>query len=356
MTRTGRPRKRTASPLPKYVELKGNWYRWKPYLGRGKFAESIKLCPAGSPMPEIWRQFELAAKSESRVLLVKDVFAEFFKSPDFRRLKPGTQKKYHANSASICGFPLRDGRQFGNVEHESLTPGVIRRWMDKRGLQGEVAANRDLAFFSRAFSWAYERELVTCNPCKGITRFKESARDLYVEDWQYELATSLFSDLLVAAMEIAYLCRAREIELCNLNERHIKPEGLQLVRAKNSKPQIIGWTPRLRAAVELARSTRGRRHASSADQTKRNLTSMYLFTTQKGDRLTEEGFRTLWGKAMRTAIADGKFPAEARFTFHDLKAKGCSDFEGDEMDAAGHKTRKAAAVYQRKEKLVPSTK
>ena len=45
------------------------------------------------------------------------------------------------------------------------------------------------------------------------------------------------------------------------------------------------------------------------------------------------------------------------FTFHDLKAKGISDFEGsleNKREAAGHTTTKQTADYDRKIRVVPT--
>ena len=54
------------------------------------------------------------------------------------------------------------------------------------------------------------------------------------------------------------------------------------------------------------------------------------------------------GKAMKQGLKE-------RFTFHDLKAKGVSDFQGEKRDAAGHKTVAMAEVYDRKKGRVPPT-
>ena len=42
-------------------------------------------------------------------------------------------------------------------------------------------------------------------------------------------------------------------------------------------------------------------------------------------------------------------PTKPLFTFHDIKAKGISDYEqGDKQLFSGHKTRKAMEVYNRR--------
>ena len=56
---------------------------------------------------------------------------------------------------------------------------------------------------------------------------------------------------------------------------------------------------------------------------------------------------------MKRAV-DGGF--KERFTFHDLKAKGVTDFDGDKQKAAGHKSARMAEAYNRKPEKTPSTR
>ena len=46
---------------------------------------------------------------------------------------------------------------------------------------------------------------------------------------------------------------------------------------------------------------------------------------------------------------------EPRFSFHDLKATGVSDFEGDKKKASGHKSERMVNVYDRKRIEVDAT-
>ncbi|MDD5276220.1 MAG: hypothetical protein PHR16_09075 [Methylovulum sp.] len=74
----------------------------------------------------------------------------------------------------------------------------------------------------------------------------------------------------------------------------------------------------------------------------------YLIRSKSGDRLTESGFQTLWQRLM-VKFAD---MGNIRFTFHDLKAKGISDTEGDKQVASGHRSSAMVDVYNRKPSLV----
>lgn len=46
----------------------------------------------------------------------------------------------------------------------------------------------------------------------------------------------------------------------------------------------------------------------------------------------------------------------APFNFHDLKAAGVSDYDGDKLAASGHKDAKMLKVYDRKKIEVDATK
>ena len=44
------------------------------------------------------------------------------------------------------------------------------------------------------------------------------------------------------------------------------------------------------------------------------------------------------------------------FTFHDIKAKAISDYEGNKQEFSGHKTAAQVAIYDRKIKVTPTLK
>jgi|TARA_B110000902_G_scaffold154849_1_gene177740 hypothetical protein len=46
----------------------------------------------------------------------------------------------------------------------------------------------------------------------------------------------------------------------------------------------------------------------------------------------------------------------ANFTFHDIKAKSISDYDGNLQDLSGHKTEAQAQSYSRKVKVTPTLK
>ncbi len=158
-------------------------------------------------------------------------------------------------------------------------------------------------------------------------------------------------------MEFAYLCRLRRGEVIGpdirdvseenplkyegLQRKHIVDEGLHVFRGKGSKEQIIGWTPRLRKAV---------RNALVMPSI---VGSVYLLHDNKGQKIRKKVFERAFRLAMKQAVKEEGIEP---FHYHDLKAKGVSDFDGDKMKASGHKSLKMVAVYDRKLEIVDSTK
>jgi hypothetical protein len=57
---------------------------------------------------------------------------------------------------------------------------------------------------------------------------------------------------------------------------------------------------------------------------------------------------------MRKLVADGNL--KESYTFHDLKAKGVSDFDGDKQAAGGHKSASMVNTYNRKKGKISPTK
>ncbi|MGQ7198146.1 tyrosine-type recombinase/integrase, partial [Escherichia sp. HC-TM1] len=80
-----------------------------------------------------------------------------------------------------------------------------------------------------------------------------------------------------------------------------------------------------------------------------------VIRTMYGERYSYKGFNEAWRKARTAASEYLGVPLDC--TFHDLKAKGISDYEGssrDKQQFSGHKTESQVLVYDRKTKISPT--
>lgn len=314
--------------LPPRVYPSKYGYHWQPKTG-GK----VRIAPPDASKAAVIRAYDKAVEDHRR-----DTFGvladEYLASAQFRQLSVRSQRDYQKIVRSLKDV-------FGKARIDDIEPRHVRRFMDLKGEKAPVSANRHLAVMSTIFAWGYERGLARMNPCKGVRRHKEAARDRYVEDWEYQAVYGEASALLRAAMEISYLCAARKGDVLRLQRQALRPEGIFIRQGKTGVKQIKEWTPRLRAAVDLGLN-------SPASQP-----TMFVIHTRTGTPMTESGLQAHWKAAMTKAKE--KHPDLAHFTFHDLKAKGISDYEdGDKREFSGHKTERQVASYDRKVKVTPT--
>lgn len=322
-------------------EYAWNWHRRDPETGKQK---TIRLTALDAEPSEIilayqkkQKEYDKKSASIKRRGSVADLISNFFDSPTFTDLSKGTQGQYQKNARQILKVfeKTTNGKP---VMADSLKPQHIRRYMDLRGQTAKVSANRELAFMSRLYAWAYERGIVSTNPCLGVRRFTEKARDRYITDDEYYAVLAQSDDRLRAIIEIAYCCAARISDVLKIERKDIREEGIFIAQGKTGKAQIKGWTPRLREAVEVARRV-------SIQHTR------WVLTNSHGNRVAYDTFRAWWTTSRDKASKESP-DLNFDFTFHDVKAKSISDWNGDKQAFSGHKTQSQVAVYDRKVPVV----
>jgi len=223
----------------------------------------------------------------------------------------------------------------------SIKPMDVRRYMDERGKSSTVRANRERSLLSTIMGWGFERGLVAANPCAGVRTFEEKARQRYVSDEELAAALAIMPPAFQAAAQISYRCGARQQDVLALERSQIRDTGLYIRQGKTDKAQIKEWSIELRAAVNLAMA-----------QPSKVQSIKWIIYNRAGQRYTESGFKGMWRKYIQRAIE--KELISEPFTFHDLKRKGISDFEGDKQRFSGHKTKAMADRYNVKPELVPT--
>lgn len=329
----GRRKDSSGEKLPVRVYKTKYAYVWKP-----RDNQTVTLCKADAAISEVWRAWEDAVEISSNKQTVQWLVEQFLRSADFCELAVATRKDYYKHSKFILDV-------FGKMDPDRVEPQHIRLYMDKRGLRSRVQANREKSFFSRVYRWAYERGLVKRNPCKGVRQFKETPRNKYITDVEYDAVFQCAPPAVKIAMELAYLCCARQSDVLTLRKSNILDEGLFIKQGKTGKEQVKAWSPRLRAIMALAKRL----------PIKKSMASQYVIHKPDGSKYTRNGFNTTWAKARSEARIKTGLPLD--FTFHDIKAKGISDLDGElheKQRISGHKSASQTARYDRKADVVPA--
>lgn len=320
------------------------WMPPRTYRGRSAFefkpknGGTIRLCDITSTQSQVWAAYESLINDRSDENTFSGLVDNFFKSADFFELATETQKDYRKYSLKVISV-------FGKMPSDSIKPEHVRKYLDKRGIKSRTQANREKAFMSRVFRWGFERGKVKGNPCKGVKQFREVARDRYITNAEYAALYSIAPAVVRVAMELAYLCCARQADVLEMKKGQLVEEGIMIKQSKTSVAQIKGWSPRLEAVIKECASL----------PLKSGMSSLYVIHQPSGSKYTRDGFNSRWMKAKQAAKA--AYPdMDFDFTFHDLKAKGISDLSGniyDKQAISGHKNVEQTARYNRKISIVP---
>jgi integrase len=202
-------------------------------------------------------------------------------------------------------------------------PQHIYQYVDKR--DAKVAAHREVAMFSHAFTKAVQWGYIDRHPFKGEIRLTgEKPRTRYIEDWEVVECLSLSSTrktgsvlAIQAYIRIKLLTGLRRGDLLRLKMTQITEDGIAVATQKTGKPMIYDWTPELRQAIEDAKTAR------PLD------ISPWLFCTKRGNPYFNEktgeasGWDSMWQRFMARVLHETK--VSERFTEHDLRAKCASD-------------------------------
>ncbi|CDG21677.1 putative integrase [Xenorhabdus poinarii G6] len=319
--------------MPPRVRRGRSAYEFQTYDNR-----TVRLCDFSATQAEVWVAYEKMIADQKSENNLNGLIQEFFLSADFSVLATETQKDYRKYANKILSV-------FGKMLPDNIKPQHVRQYMDKRGSKAKTQANREKNFLSRVFGWGYERGIVHSNPCKGVRQFKEKARERYITDAEYNALYSVSPTIVQIAMELAYLCLARQADVLSLTFAQVQDAGIFIKQGKTGVAQIKAWTNRLDNAVALSQTL----------PIDTGVSSIYVLHQRSGSRYTRDGFNSRWQKAKD--IAKNTFPElDFNFTFHDLKAKGVSDLDGslsEKQQISGHRNITQTARYDRKVNIVP---
>ena len=230
---------------------------------------------------------------------------------------------------------------FGKMSPNSVTQRHIYQYLDQRGKQSQVQANREYALLAHIFKKAvrWGDLLPAENPCVGIEKFKEKPRSRYIEDWEYLAFRNHAGDFIARYMDVKYLTGLRQGDLLALRLDQLKDDGIHFEIKKTGKRIIICWKEDLKAAVEATRKL------------PRPVRGLYLFCNRRRQPYTGSGFRSIWQRKMRSALEQGVLTE--RFTEHDLRAKSASDTDPEHATRLlAHSSSKMTETYLRKPERV----
>lgn len=218
------------------------------------------------------------------------------------------------------------------------------------GREGQVRANREVAWLSAAWNWGRDRGLTKAqNPTIGIKRYKESGRDMYIEDNELDLILAHADIPLQEAIDLAYLTGQRPGDLRQIMETDIRNGTIELDQDKTGAKLRVEVVGALAALIERIKARKAKVSG---------VRSLALVCDEDGQPMGKAAMRYRFDKARDAAAnaAPDKFTADRirASQFRDLRAKAASDIESLKKAQLllGHTTEGMTEAYRRKKRGV----
>lgn len=238
-------------------------------------------------------------------------------------------------------------KAFGDMEAREVKPRHVYEFINVD--KGRIHRNRMVTILSTVFHkamgrWCLDDDLT--NPCKVVEKWPTRPRKRYVKSSELIPFRDTCGPQLQVAIDLAVLLGQRQGDIINLKWEMIHTGGFP--RAEWHAEFIQGKTGKhlgvlISDAVEKV--------FDRAWLMQKHRPRVYVISNKNGTRYTGDGFRAMWQRQMRAWAAAGN----ARFHFHDLRAKAGSDSKSVEAAFAllGHlDISMTKRVYERSMRLV----
>lgn len=263
------------------------------------------------------------------IVTIAQLFVAFFEHYERLLAQPkarGARKKStiaenKREAATLC-------TAFGEMAVVDVKYHHAASYQDKCDELGRGAkADKEITLLSKALNFARRRGILDINPLTEIEKLPSRPSERYVTDDEPELALEVgrmmggAPRIVALALNVAYLCIRRSVEVRDLQNHHLCDEGIRWIDGKTPfgvtpKQVIIEWSPELKELVDEARAIRP-------------LTALgpYIFGNLKGEQYTKGGWKPGLGRLMGACerVAANRAIPFKKFSLMDLRPKGVSD-------------------------------
>jgi integrase len=236
---------------------------------------------------------------------------QYQQSDAFRALAESTRRSYVA-------LIVRIERRFRDFPLAALTDprtrGIFMKWRDEiAATSGRRQADYAWTVLARVISWAFDRGLVSANPCKSGGRlYRGGARVDSI--WTADDEALFFCrapEHLHLALLLALWTGQRQGDLLRLTWPAYDGTHIRLRQSKGGRRVVIPVGAPLKAALDAIGLNRAAIALVDHPSSSRRL-SLTILATSEGSAWTSDGFRASWAKACAKAGIRG-------LTFHDLR-------------------------------------
>ncbi len=236
--------------------------------------------------------------------------AQYLVSPDFDRLKPGTQADYKFALDKLADH-------FSEARLEEVKPSIVQKYIDYRtrgddkNKGSEHRAQREVSILGMIYRFAMARDWTQSNPVSSVRRKKLPGRKaIYIEDSVLRAVYACSSQDLRDAIDLAYTIGQRPVDVIGIKESQVQDGMLHVQQTKTAAKVRIPIVGELSAII--ARIIERKRAFK--------VQPLALLVDEHGKPMTKAKLRTRFESAREKAG-----PTAAHFQFRDLRAKAATD-------------------------------
>ncbi len=216
---------------------------------------------------------------------------------------------------------------FGEMHIDAIKPKHVRQYLTLR--KAKVRANREKALLSHIFNFARERGYTDLpNPCHGIKGNKETGRDRYVTDAEYDTVWAAANPELQNIMDMLLSTGQRPADVLKIKKADISDGAIWITQNKTGKKIGITITP----------------HLDEILKRRKTISSFYVVSDKKGQPVSQTTLRSWFRSARRKAGVD--------FQLRDLRSKNATDTDNVELakKRLGHSSIRMTEHYTKNRK------
>jgi integrase len=240
------------------------------------------------------------------------VWEQWLAGARWQRLAAGTQADYRLAWKQI-------DKRLGHLQAAAITAPMVARYVHVERAGSPRRADIEKALMSNLFKHAIRLGVGTTNPTVGVEPHGSEASDVMPQT----LVLKAFLDwlepqtpqrkVLAYAAEFASLVGSRQVEFLDLSWTQVD-RAAGVIRLKRAKQrgkkrgeviEVVKIQPRLAALLDQIAAL--------------NRDCLYLFPNEDNNAYSARGFKTLWQRCVKAAIAAKVMRAEDRFNFHALR-------------------------------------
>ena len=311
----GRRRQSNYDDPPRFHKKGNVWYHVSGTLPR----LWTKLSSDRAEALRLWAQREGVKEDETSRLF--SIVSKRYTREVFPTKAAATRRDNEKELANLL-------KVFAHMPIDAIAPMHVRQYMDIRGQQAKVRANREKALFSHIYNKARKWGFTAAqNPCQGVKGFKETGRSRYITDVEFDLVKAQAHFTVIDAMDLALLTGQRPADVLKFKRTDIRDGALWIIQNKTGARLGIEITGELASTI------------TRINERPRKAISVYLIQDENGQPLTQGALRSRFDKA-RTL-------AKVAFQFRDIRAKAATD-TGDlahSQKLLAHKNREMTEHY-----------